>query len=115
MQMAQETRREDSSLRETSPGIAPQDEIADGDPLKRRYQVFVSSTFSDLTEERKHVMQALLATKCIPSGMELFPAASTEQLCRSQVYSSVREPPRLCRSPCMVLFWRKAHRPPQNG
>lgn len=52
---------------------------SDGDPLKRRYQVFVSSTFSDLAEERKHVMEALLRTKCIPSGMELFPAASTAQ------------------------------------
>ncbi len=52
---------------------------SDADPLKRRYQVFVSSTYADLIEERKHVMQALLVTKCIPSGMELFPAASTEQ------------------------------------
>jgi hypothetical protein len=51
----------------------------EGDPMKRRYQVFVSSTYCDLIEERKHVMQALLATKCIPSGMELLPAASTAQ------------------------------------
>ena len=52
----------------------------DGNPFQRRYQVFVSSTYNDLTEERKHVMQALLETKCIPAGMELFPAASTEQM-----------------------------------
>jgi len=58
---------------ETSPPI-------DGNPFKRRYQVFVSSTFNDLIEERKHVMQALLETKCIPAGMELFPAASMEQM-----------------------------------
>jgi Holliday junction DNA helicase RuvB subunit len=49
------------------------------DPLKRRYQVFVSSTFEDLIEERRHVMQALLETKCIPTGMELFPASSEGQ------------------------------------
>jgi hypothetical protein len=49
------------------------------DPLKRRYQVFVSSTFEDLKEERQHVMQALLESKCIPTGMELFPATSAEQ------------------------------------
>ncbi len=49
------------------------------DPLKRRYQVFVSSTYNDLKEERRQVLQALLETKCIPTGMELFPATSTEQ------------------------------------
>jgi len=49
------------------------------DVLKRRYQVFVSSTYEDLIEERQHVIQALLETKCIPVGMELFPAASVEQ------------------------------------
>jgi Holliday junction DNA helicase RuvB subunit len=49
------------------------------DPLKRRYQVFVSSTFEDLKEERRHVLQALLETKCIPTGMELFPASSEDR------------------------------------
>ncbi len=49
------------------------------DALKRRYQVFVSSTYEDLKEERQHVIQALLETKCIPLGMEMFPAASVEQ------------------------------------
>jgi hypothetical protein len=48
-------------------------------PLKRCYQVFVSSTYSDLRDERQHAIQALLESKCIPSGMELFPAASTSQ------------------------------------
>lgn len=45
----------------------------------RRYQVFVSSTYDDLKEERSRVMRALLMTKCIPAGMELFPAASVKQ------------------------------------
>lgn len=42
---------------------------------KKRYQVFVSSTYEDLVEERREVMQALLESGCIPAGMELFPAA----------------------------------------
>lgn len=44
-----------------------------------RYQVFVSSTYEDLKEERAEVMQALLELDCMPAGMELFPAASEEQ------------------------------------
>ncbi|MFI0485225.1 DUF4062 domain-containing protein [Actinomadura sp. 9N215] len=43
-----------------------------------RHQVFVSSTFSDLVEERRHVMQALLELDCIPAGMELFPASDDD-------------------------------------
>lgn len=45
----------------------------------KRYQVFVSSTFADLKEERQEVIQALLELDCIPSGMELFPAADESQ------------------------------------
>ena len=44
-----------------------------------KYQIFVSSTYEDLIEERKEVTQALLETNCIPAGMELFPASSKEQ------------------------------------
>src|SRR5215213_4894298 len=47
--------------------------------MDKRYQVFVSSTFKDLQEERQEVMQALLEQDCIPSGMELFPAANEDQ------------------------------------
>jgi hypothetical protein len=46
---------------------------------ERRYQVFVSSTYKDLVDERKEVMQALLELDCIPSGMELFQAADEDQ------------------------------------
>src|SRR6266704_2128879 len=45
----------------------------------KRYQVFVSSTYEDLQMERQEVMQALLELDCIPSGMELFPAADEDQ------------------------------------
>jgi hypothetical protein len=45
----------------------------------KRYQVFVSSTYTDLIEERAEIMQALLELDCMPAGMELFPAANEEQ------------------------------------
>jgi Domain of unknown function (DUF4062) len=47
--------------------------------VEKRYQVFVSSTFWDLEKERQEVMHALLELDCIPSGMELFPAANEDQ------------------------------------
>ncbi len=48
--------------------------------MDKRYQVFVSSTYADLKEERQRVIQALIEMDCIPAGMELFPAADEEQL-----------------------------------
>ena len=48
-------------------------------PTDKRYQVFVSSTFIDLVDERREITQALLELDCIPSGMELFPAADEDQ------------------------------------
>lgn len=45
----------------------------------KKYQVFVSSTYQDLKEERKEVIQALLELDCIPVGMELFPATDDDQ------------------------------------
>ncbi len=47
--------------------------------MEKKYQVFVSSTYKDLSEERQEVMQALLELDCIPVGMELFPAADDDQ------------------------------------
>ena len=47
--------------------------------MDKRYQVFVSSTYEDLERERQEVIQALLELDCIPSGMELFPAANEDQ------------------------------------
>ncbi len=47
--------------------------------MEKRYQVFVSSTFRDLELERQEVMHALLELDCMPSGMELFPAANETQ------------------------------------
>lgn len=47
--------------------------------MQKKYQVFVSSTYEDLIEERKEVTQALLESNCIPTGMELFPASNKAQ------------------------------------
>ena len=47
--------------------------------MDKRYQVFLSSTYSDLKDERQAVLQALMEMDCIPAGMELFPAADEEQ------------------------------------
>lgn len=45
----------------------------------KRYQVFVSSTYEDLKEERTEVLHALLELDCIPCGMEYFPATDDSQ------------------------------------
>lgn len=47
---------------------------------KKRYQVFVSSTYIDLKDERAAVFDTLAKIDCIPAGMEAFPAFDEEQL-----------------------------------
>lgn len=47
--------------------------------LNKRYQVFVSSTYADLKNERQKVIQTIMEMDCIPAGMELFPAVDLEQ------------------------------------
>lgn len=47
--------------------------------MDKRYQVFVSSTYADLRDERRRVIQTLMEMDCIPAGMELFPAVDEEQ------------------------------------
>ena len=43
--------------------------------MKKKYQVFVSSTYVDLAQERQELLRVLLELDCIPVGMELFPAS----------------------------------------
>lgn len=45
----------------------------------RKYQVFVSSTFTDLQEARQELMLSLLSMGLIPTGMELYPTESNGQ------------------------------------
>jgi len=47
--------------------------------MDKRYQVFISSTFTDLIEERNAIIGSLLNAKYIPSSMELFSASNDEQ------------------------------------
>ena len=47
---------------------------------KRKLQVFVSSTFIDLKEERQAAVQAILTAGHIPAGMELFSAGDQSQM-----------------------------------
>ncbi len=46
---------------------------------KRKFQVFVSSTYLDLQIERQTVIRTLLELDCIPVGMELFPSSNDSQ------------------------------------
>ena len=54
-------------------------EVMEEKGMDKKYQVFVSSTYQDLQEERQEVMHALLELDCMPAGMELFPAANDDQ------------------------------------
>lgn len=47
--------------------------------MEKKYQVFISSTYEDLKEERKKVQEILLMADCIPAGMEAFVATNNEQ------------------------------------
>ncbi len=47
--------------------------------MNKRYQVFISSTYADLKDERAKVIQAIMELDCIPAGMEIFPAIDEEQ------------------------------------
>ena len=45
----------------------------------KKYQVFVSSTYTDLPEARQELMMALLSLGMIPTGMELYPTEQNNQ------------------------------------
>ena len=45
----------------------------------KKYQIFISSTFSDLVEERQLALKAILDLDHIPAGMEAFPAIDMDQ------------------------------------
>ncbi|HIF7278322.1 TPA: DUF4062 domain-containing protein [Yersinia enterocolitica] len=47
--------------------------------MRKRLQVFVSSTFNDLKDERQAAVSAILKTGHIPAGMELFTAGDRSQ------------------------------------
>lgn len=47
--------------------------------MEKREQVFISSTYIDLVDERREIIQTLLEADCIPAGMELFPASDDDR------------------------------------
>ena len=48
--------------------------------MKKKLQVFVSSTYTDMHAERQAVVEAILRAGHIPAGMELFAAGDESQL-----------------------------------
>lgn len=50
------------------------------DFIRRRLQVFVSSTFDDLLDERQAAVEAILTSGHIPAGMELFASGDESQM-----------------------------------
>lgn len=48
--------------------------------MKKKLQIFVSSTFVDLKDERQAAVEAILKSGNIPAGMELFTAGNESQL-----------------------------------
>lgn len=51
-----------------------------GDIMKCKMQIFISSTYTDMLEERKATVQAVLNANHIPAGMKLFKAGNESQL-----------------------------------
>lgn len=52
----------------------------EGNTMKKKLQIFISSTYTDLIEERQAAVQAVLEAGHIPAGMELFKAGNLSQL-----------------------------------
>jgi hypothetical protein len=48
--------------------------------VRKKYQVFISSTFTDMKAERQAAVEAILTAGHIPAGMELFAAGDESQL-----------------------------------
>jgi len=48
--------------------------------MRKKLQVFISSTYTDMLEERQAAVEAILSSGHIPAGMELFSAGNESQL-----------------------------------
>lgn len=48
--------------------------------MKKKLQIFISSTYQDLIDERQSAVEAILRAGNIPAGMELFTAGNKSQL-----------------------------------
>ena len=47
--------------------------------MEKKYQIFISSTYEDLIEERRKVQDTILSMYQFPIGMEMFSADDKEQ------------------------------------
>ena len=47
--------------------------------MEKKYQIFISSTYQDLIEERRKVQDTILSMNHFPVGMEMFSADDDEQ------------------------------------
>lgn len=47
--------------------------------MEKKYQIFISSTYEDLKEERRKVQDTILSMYQFPIGMEMFSAGNEEQ------------------------------------
>lgn len=76
---------------------------------KVKYQVFVSSTYTDLKNERKKILEILLMADCIPAGMENFVAQDDEQ------FNVIKKVIDLCDYYILIIGRRYGSVSPQTG
>lgn len=77
--------------------------------MKKRLQVFISSTYTDLIEERQAAVEAILDAGHIPAGMELFKAGDKSQL--ETIYKWIDE----CDIFMLILGGRYGSIEPKSG
>ena len=76
---------------------------------EKKYQVFISSTFADLQEERRKILDILLMADCIPAGMEAFVASDVEQ------FEVIKKVIQLCDYYILIIGKRYGSISPQTG
>lgn len=75
----------------------------------KKYQVFISSTYSDLVDERRKILDILLMADCIPAGMEAFVASDVEQ------FEVIKKVIQLCDYYILILGKRYGSINPKTG
>ena len=75
----------------------------------KKYQVFISSTYTDLIEERRKILDVLLMADCIPAGMEAFVATDDEQ------FSVIKKVIDLCDYYILIVGMRYGSINPSSG
>jgi len=75
--------------------MEPEDKETDAGKSERKYQVFISSTFRDLADQRRMVLHAVVDRGHMPIALERFPAADSavpsvihKSIAASQIYTS---------------------------